>query len=285
MKKNANRQRLVTGALIIMGFLSTALNSHAQRSSVLCDPQLGNISLADEAGIALNAGDLETDKMIKIQLPVMNFNHGEGLPAGSCKIKIGLGSKLTLDPTFDLNTAALNGYFKWTSNVQDGQVQITGDLINELPAGVTTVPVAFKVKAALAGRSTITANFLITNHNSATILSDENGSNNAASLAYSVAKAGNVVVPSGEATQPYMYPNPVAEVKQVVIETKQGAFKGTYTISISDAAGQQMQATVIKLDGVQRFNYKIGNIAAGVYIMKLAKAGTSLIYTLKFEKL
>lgn len=283
MKKNMNRKFVKT--LFFMGFLSCAIGGYAQqRVPVKADPQLGTIKLMDDNGAGIDANDLETGKVIKMQIPVISDNHNQALPAGSCKIKIGLGSKLELDPAFDLNSVALNNYFAWTSSVNSGQVEITGNLVNALPADVTFVNVAFKVKATVLGRSTITANFLITNHNSTAVLSDENGANNASSLAYKVEKNASPVA-AGEATQPYLYPNPVVDVKTVMIETKQGEFKGTYAITISDAAGKNVHSGSVKLDGVKNFRYQIGNMAAGKYLMMIMKSGSEKMYIIKFEKL
>ena len=284
MIKLNNKHRLFIKTLFFMGFLSCAVSSYAQRPAVSADLQLGTIRLTDDAGTGVDANGLETDKVIRMLIPVMNDNHGRVLPAGSCKIKIGLGSKLEMDPSFSMNTVALGSYFTWTSAVNGGQVQITGELVNDLPADVSFVNVSFKVKPTGEGRSTITSNFLITNHNSSAVLSDENGSNNVAALAYNVEKAASTL-PAGEPTQPYLYPNPVADVQSVMIETKQGAFKGVYTISISDAAGKNVQTGSVDLNGVKRFNYKIGTIAAGKYMMQLRKVSTAQVYILKFEKL
>jgi hypothetical protein len=285
MKKNMNSYKKGIRTLLVAGVISLSAGSYAQNASVQADPQLGAIKLLDDNGNILDANDLETGKVIKMQIPVISDNHNHAIPAGSCKIKIGLGSKLELDPAFDVNSAALNNYFSWTSANNSGQVQITGDLVNELPANVTYVNVAFKVKASVLGNSTITANFLITNHQSAAILSDENGSNNAASLAYKVERTASLVA-AGEATQPYLYPNPVVDVKKVIIETKQGEFKGSYVITVSDAVGKNIQTGTVVLDGVKRFTYNIGNVvAAGKYILQLRKSGSEKVFIIKFEKL
>jgi hypothetical protein len=147
---------------------------------------LGSIVLTDLAGYQMDEAYVQPNELIKIKIPVINNNHGDALPAGSCKIKIGLGSKIELDPTFDLNSAAMSGYFRWTSSMNSGQVQITGELIAPLPANVNDVDVAFKVKGAAIGKSTITANFLVTNHQTDAIVSDEDGTNNSSFLTYTV---------------------------------------------------------------------------------------------------
>lgn len=281
MKNNMNR-RLVKG-FFFMGLLSCTMGSYAQRGSVKADPQLGTIRLLDDNGSAINADNLESGKVIKMQIPVIKDNGNTVLPSGTCKIKIGLGSKLELDPAFNLNSAGLGSYFTWTSADNGGQVEITGTLSADLPADLTYVTVSFGVKATVLGRSTITANYLVTNHNPATLLSDENGANNMASLSYKVEPATPAA--AGEATQPFLYPNPVVDVKAVMIETKQGEFKGTYAITISDAAGKNIHNGSVKLDGVKRFTYQIGNMAAGKYLMQLRKTGAEKVYILKFEKL
>jgi hypothetical protein len=157
-----------------------------QQRAVLGDPKLGTIQFTDNAGFQIDEAFVQHGEIIKLKLPVFNDNHGQAIPSGSCKIKIGLGSKLELDPSFDLNTAALNSYFKWTAVNNSGQVQITGEQIAPLPASVKEVNVFFKVKGTVIGKSTITANYLISNHNTQTVMSDEDGSNNAAFLHYTV---------------------------------------------------------------------------------------------------
>jgi hypothetical protein len=172
---------------LLVGFCMTAsLFSFAQRRSVSADPHLGAITLTDNAGYQIDEEYVQPNQIIKLKIPVASVTHGQALPAGSCKLKIGFGSKLVLDPLFDLSTSALNNYFKWTAAMNSGQLQITGDLVSALPANFEEVTVAFKVKGSIVGKSTITANFLVTNHNTATILSDEDGANNSSFLHYTV---------------------------------------------------------------------------------------------------
>ncbi len=173
--------------LLLSSVLFCSLHGNAQmRRAVSSDPKLGAISFTDVAGFQLDEAYVQPNELIKIKIPVINRNHGEALPAGSCKIKIGLGSKLTLDPTYDLNSTAMSSFFRWTSAVNSGQVQITGELVEALPANVNDVIVAFKVKGTIIGKSTITANFLVTNHHTNSIVSDEDGTNNSAFLHYTV---------------------------------------------------------------------------------------------------
>ncbi len=185
MKQKIKNSHFIRGTFFA-GLIAVSLSSTAQRAAVKADPELGKITLADKAGFAINENFIQAADVISMKIPVMNSNHGQAIPAGSCKIKIGLGSKLQLDPSFDLATAGLSSYFKWSSAVNDGQVQLTGDLISALPANIKEVNVAFKIKGAEIGSSTITANFLISNHNTRAILSDENGANNMSYLPYAV---------------------------------------------------------------------------------------------------
>ncbi len=283
MKKNVRNHSSSVKALFFAGMFFSAANSYAQRPSVMVDAKLGQIAITDDMGSVVDANNITAASVIKMRIPVLNDNHGRAIPKGSSKIKIGLGSKLKLDPSFNMNSAELNGYFSWSKEEIDGQIQITGDLVNDLPASVTAVDVFFKVKAAMQGISTITANFLITNHNGTVILSDENGANNASALAYRVTDKV-VAVLAGEATGIFLYPNPVSSQNFVTVQAKDGAFKGKYNLVLFDAAGKQIQTTSVELNAVNKFNYKFGNIAAGKYLINLNKADNSKQTVLHFEK-
>ena len=187
MKANSKIKKALCKGLLLSSVLFCALHGVAQQGrAVLADPKLGAIKFTDLSGYQMDEAYVQPNELIRLKIPVLNSNHGQALPAGSCKIKIGFGSRLTLDPSFDLNSAAMSSYFRWTAAMNSGQLQITGELIAALPATVTDVDVAFKVMGTEIGKSTITANFLITNHNTFTVLSDEDGANNAAYLQYTV---------------------------------------------------------------------------------------------------
>lgn len=186
MKSNSKIKQLLTRSLLASSMLLCSLHGMAQGRAVIADPKIGTISFTDMAGLRLDEAYIQPNELVKLKIPVLNNNHGQALPAGSCKIKIGFGSKLVLDPSFDLNATAMNSYFQWSSSMNSGQLQITGELIEALPANITDVEVALKVKGTVVGKSTITANFLITNHNTFTVLSDEDGTNNSSFLQYTV---------------------------------------------------------------------------------------------------
>jgi Secretion system C-terminal sorting domain len=128
---------------------------------------------------------LPLDGIVRLNVPLFNLNSVNALPAGSCKIKIGLGSKLVLNPDFDLANTNTSAYFNWTVATQGGQVQLTGDLIAPLPANYSATGI-FQVKGSLLGTSTVTVNFLVTNHNTPDVLSDENPNNNTTFLPYTI---------------------------------------------------------------------------------------------------
>lgn len=280
MKQNSKSKLTVKG-LFVTGLLAASLTGTAQLPAVAADPALGKIIMTDQTGFTIDATDIAANQIINLRIPVQNDGHA--LPAGSCKIKIGLGSKLVLDPQFNINNAALSNYFKWTVTENSGQVQVTGDLITVLPANVTDVNVAFKVKPSMEGQSTITANFLISNHNSNAILSDQDGANNNASLAYRV--TSKVASVNAGELQLSLYPNPVKDVKVVTIKVDQGELKGKYNVSLYDMSGKLMQTNQFELNTVPSFQYKFGHIAAGKYLVKITNEDATQTALLKFEKM
>jgi hypothetical protein len=176
-------------SLLFSGMLAASLSSVAQQRAVTLDPKLGSIKITDIAGNQINENFIQPGQLVKLVIPVANTDHNAAIPKGSCKIKIGLGSKLVLDPMLDLSTVNSSNYFTWSAANGGGQSQLTGELNTALPASFQEVEVAFKVVGNQVGHSTITANFLITNHNTVTILSDNDGGNNASFLKYEISNA------------------------------------------------------------------------------------------------
>lgn len=153
--------------------------------SVSADPSLAQLTFESISNTSVDPNILGLGEVVQLKVPILNLNTSNALPAGSCKIKIGLGSKIELDPSFNLNTTNTSTYFNWTSETQGGQVMLTGELIATLPPSYTATGI-FLVKGVTLGGSTVTGNFLVTNHNTAVFLSDEEGSNNTSALAYNV---------------------------------------------------------------------------------------------------
>jgi hypothetical protein len=152
---------------------------------VIADPAFEQVAVADNTGGAINEQALPLGGIFTLQLPIRNLSTTVALPNGSCKIKIGLGSRLVLDPDFNLGNTNTSDFFNWTAETQGGQVQVTGDLKTNLPPNYNVV-FLLRVKGQILGSSTITTNFLITNHNTAINLSDEDPANNISFLPYTV---------------------------------------------------------------------------------------------------
>ena len=287
MKFNSNVKSLGAKCMIVGALTLGSLAGFAQgRAAVMADPKLASIQLSDLSGYTLDATNLQADQIIKLKLPVAIVNHGKMLPAGSCIIKISLGSKLMVAPGFDLNSAGLSSYFRWTATEFGGQSQIVGELVNALPVNVTAVNLSFSVKAKEAGSSAITANFLITNHNTTTVLSDEDGDNNSSAIAYKIASIVPVdpTIATGK-LKLGVFPNPAKNVSAVNISVKEGTLVGKYKINMYDMTGKLVQVRTLQLDLATNFVYNFGTIAAGKYIIKVVNESGSESAVLKFEKL
>jgi Secretion system C-terminal sorting domain len=344
-------------------------------SQVTADPSLDPMKITTTGNGTILVTELPLNGIVKLKVPILNRNTSNALPIGTCKVKVNLGSKLILDPLFNLNTVNTSNYFSWTAVASGGTVQITGDLIAQLPANFSDTAY-FDVKGTILGISTITTNFLVTNHNTNTTLSDENGNNNTASTLYAIVagvvpvtftnvftekkdcalkvicnveneinvdryeleiskdfnnfekistlKANNLnrYTFSLEIPQQYqapivlvriksidldgkfqyseirklsgicnseeglsVYPNPVPKnVSSFYIEKSNGVFNGIYAISILDMTGKLIKNTEVKLANVNRFNYNMGTVSAGQYLIKIFNSRTNSLNILKVIK-
>ena len=178
--------------ILIITFL-LFLSAYTKGQAVIADPAVSQIDVKGISNQNMTATTILIDDVIKLDVPIFNLNLLNQLPSGSCKIKIGLGSKIILDPKFVLSSLPSSAYFNWTYDVSGGQGQITGDLITNLPANFSNI-VIFDVIGNLQGNSTLTTNFLITNHNTANILSDQNATNNTSFLPYTITAGGPLPV-------------------------------------------------------------------------------------------
>ncbi len=171
---------------ILSSCLLFLLHSIPGISQVVADPANGQMDITDKAGVSLNANFIPPAANVTLQIPVYNLNQLVALPAGSCKFIVTLGNNMILDPLFNVATAPLNNYFSWTTANLSGKVQITGNLTSAIPPdfyGIAT----FKIKATTSlGTSIIESDFLVTNHNTSTPLTDEDAFNNTATLTYTV---------------------------------------------------------------------------------------------------
>lgn len=197
MKSFFKNKKRALGGLVLGAMLLAGSSATAQLRSVIQDPKLGALQVLDLSGAQADEQFIQPQQTLKLRIPVGIAHNGQATPAGSAKIKIGLGSRLSVDPSFNPATLSLPDYFTWVSEVSGGQSQLVGTLVAPLPEEFTAINLEVPVKALGEGKSTITANFLVTNHNSTVVLSDENGNNNGAYLPYTVTtKSAPLVVTS-----------------------------------------------------------------------------------------
>ena len=358
--------------LLLVSFLSA--QSYAQVSA---DPGVSGFDVTDLALTSVNANQLGQNHSYILRLPIFNSNQAAALPAGSCKLRIGLGSKAVPDYA-DMNNPTVNfsQYFTWTAAFTSGQWQVTGDLTSPLPADFNGM-VDVKIKPTILGNSTFTANFLVTNHANIApfILSDEDPTNNSTATAYTVIvilpvkftsldvlKSGcnikvnfnteeelnvdhyeieasrdgvnfvkvaqtqakgqhlyktDFVLTSqvraekifvrvksvdidghiqysdtrtvsgicGQALKMNIYPNPVSSSGKVAINATQGIFNGQYKVSVRDITGKLLQVKEVNLANVTRFDYELGNIAAGKYLVQVMSNDGAESAVLQLQKL
>jgi len=352
--------------------LFTCLKSYSQ---VIADPSIDQVSFTNISGIVID-DTLPLGYVAQLNVPIKNLSAVNGIPAGSCKIKIGLGSKLILDPAFNLNLVNTSQYFEWTAEVNSGQVQLTGDLKFDLPANFSEVA-KFNVQGSILDYSTTTTNFLITNHNSQAILSDGNPANNSSFRLYKIippsatpvtftrlsavkkdcsidvafsteneinvnhfeietskdgihfTKAGSVntinranytynfpITAAVSSRTLYLriksvdndgsykysmtktlnaecngkvslgiYPNPVTSHEYVTIKASGGLLNGKYKASLYDVAGRLISMKALFLTNQLAFNYMLGDIAAGHYLIKIVNEADGQPVIFEIQKL
>ena len=173
--------------------LCIAVPFFSQSQSITADPALEPMKVVTLLNANVITTQLLVDNIVRLKVPILNKDTiNNALPVGTCKIKIGLGTKIILDPSFSLANTNTNNYISWTAVSIGGQTLITGELIQPLPAFYNDTAI-FNIKTITVGASTITTNFLVTNHNSPIYLSDFNGTNNTADIPYIIV-AGAVPV-------------------------------------------------------------------------------------------
>jgi Secretion system C-terminal sorting domain len=234
-------KKILFGLLFISPFFGTA-------QSITADPALEPMRITTVVNSPILVTQLPLNGIIKLKVPILNRNLANGLPDGTCKVKIGLGSKLILNPSFNLSTVNTSDYFNWSAVSSGGQVQITGDLIAQLPANYSDTAY-FDVRGSILGNSTITTNFLVTNHNTLVTLSDENGANNIASIAYTIV---NGVVP-------VTFTNIFTEKNdcslKVIFDIENQINVDRYELELSSDLTNFEKITSLKASNVNRYTY------------------------------
>lgn len=167
----------------LLFIIATFICVHSQ-AQLIADPTIEQVRFTDLSGNAID-DTMPVGYIAQLNIPIRNLSFTTGIPQGSCKIKIGLGTKIILDPSFNIALASTSEYFDWTAAFVSGQVQLTGELRVPLPPAYSGVA-RFNVVGNVLEYSTITANFLITNHNTQVILSDEDPANNSSFRLYKI---------------------------------------------------------------------------------------------------
>lgn len=158
--------------------------SLVQPGLLIADPSVGTINFTTLANASQNANTLLfAPSSYKLNIPFFNLNQVNEVPNGTIQVRISLGSKLELDPAFNLATAPLSTFFTWTSAIVADSVVITGNQIASIPADFASTLV-FNVRGKLSCTSTISAKINIVNI--LATLNDESLSNNASTLRYTL---------------------------------------------------------------------------------------------------
>lgn len=183
--------------------LAASQFAHAQITPIVADLAVGLPYLTDINSNGVNANMVGLNSIVKLKLDIYNFEQTISIPNATFQVVIGLGTRLSIAPGFDLSSAPLSNYFTWTSGINNGQLQIIGTLNSTLPADLYQNNTAsFDLKAiALGGPSTITSQLAFINNNPAFNLSDPNSSNNSATLSYTVSSVLPVTYTRFSATQ------------------------------------------------------------------------------------
>ena len=115
-------------------FLIAIFVSVFSNAQTLADPAISHVGIITITGDPVEPSLLAQNDIVQLQMRIVNNNSSNIVPAGSMKLKIGLGSKAKVDPAFIIANAPLSNYFNWTSTNSGDQVEINGELIANLPA-------------------------------------------------------------------------------------------------------------------------------------------------------
>src|SRR5438309_6455344 len=91
-------------------FLLSLLSFVGFAQPITADLLLSNNHFEDFSGNPVNANAISYNQVVKIFVNVLNGNDATGdvAPAGHFRVKIGLGTGMTLNTGFDLSTAPLS---------------------------------------------------------------------------------------------------------------------------------------------------------------------------------
>lgn len=157
------------------------LSLHASAQVVTADPSVGALNLTDNI-TNLDRSRTITATPVKLVVPVLNLSPYNGIPNNSTTLIIGLGSRLSLAPSFNLGTARLSNYFSFVYNTSASQPRIIGTQIAAIPKDFIDSTI-FQVVGSSSGSSAASVNFSIS---PTANVDDEDGSNNSSSVSYTV---------------------------------------------------------------------------------------------------
>ncbi|MEI2738693.1 MAG: right-handed parallel beta-helix repeat-containing protein [Chitinophagaceae bacterium] len=262
----------IAGPVTYINYLTTGVDEQpgtdgfqntSCKTVVFADPALVDVNITDLSDVLVNANLLPLNSVNRVHVPVLNLDQDplHIIPAGTTKIRLDLGNKMILDPSFVLATAPLSAYFTWSKVVESGNDVIYGDQIADLPPSFVG-DAYFQTIATIPGTSKDTATFQVTNHNNPTLfLIDAVVNNNGARVNYTVLNAftithdntsdvtcfggsdGSITVHANGGAVPYQYSIDggttwVPAVPTAGGHTFNGLTAGTYTIKARDFLSQ-----------------------------------------------
>jgi hypothetical protein len=229
-------------------FAVSAAVTLANPGIATADPAVGQMYFTTTSGAAQSANNLllaPAADVYDINIPFYNLNQLNDVPNGTINFKVNLGSKLVLNPGFNLATAPLSTYFSFAQSVVGGNVIITGTQIATIPADFNAIA-TFRVKGDSACRSNVVSNIVITNV--LQTLADDDLQNNQATLQYTL---------------------PITLTKTQVNVTCNGAANGIINLTVSSG-------TVVNTTGPSGYSnttgvpsgsntFTLSNLAPGTY--------------------
>ncbi len=232
------------------------------KATVSADPTLVSAEITDMSSGTIDPNLIPLGSSNKVFVTIQNLSIGatETIPSGTTKVRIDLGSKLKLDPAYNLATAPLSNFFAWSKVVEAGNDVIYGDQIADIPNDFLD-QTSFNVNATTIGTSLVDVDFLITNQNNPSyFFVDQNPTNNSANVNYTVisnlsvsvvsqtnvacfgTSTGSATVSATGGATPYQYKIGTGAYQSSPVFTALAA--GSYIITAMDFAGQLATTTV-----------------------------------------
>ncbi|MCY7290930.1 MAG: hypothetical protein LH615_02000 [Ferruginibacter sp.] len=155
------------------------------------DPAVDNLQISGISNGAINVNRLDIGTPVKVSFKLNNNSEMNDVPAGSCELKITLGSKFKLAAggINQVPNLPLSAYFNWsmTTLAANGQDIITGKLTQNLPPNFSR-NIEFILLPVKEGKSTLTCQMMISNEDGASLLSDVSPLNNNVFISYTNVK-------------------------------------------------------------------------------------------------